>query len=420
MAVDYTKTDVYQTYKNNADSNIKKAQKNDRKSWGQGILNRTLQGLSMGGSFNLGWWSLGAGAIGAVVGLAEKGNYTDYYDNEVKSLNSDIATFTDAARTSQKNRNTLINNVDYYIGQTKSSFESSYGKNAFSMLESTIQSILDMDTTTYGQKKLSELIGGLNQDTIIGDIETRLLNTELKDENGKAVTGRVDYNTLLNMNSKYLDISSLGQYYVQSLYDAVFNSDTDIGDTAKQISQEQAFSLAESDQQFASIAMSNQEKFAELFLSARNSNISNAESIGETEAASGASGIKASQYSRTSANTSRLKADIANASYAIMLNSYKQNVKASIDSGNLSRSKAYFSTQQQINSLKRQLRTNVGESINNYFHTGASTALEIGEEERNVDDAMGTVAAAKKVLQENKGTSNESLKYIYTTSTATK
>ena len=427
MAVNYASTDTYTTYKNNANSNLKQAHKDDRKEWHNGILNRTTQMTSFGSSIGSIWGGVGTGVgaligggLGVLIGLFEQGNYNENYLSEIANLNNDIATYTSTAASSQKNRNSLINNVDYYINQSTSSFTSTYGKNAFTMLESTIQSILDMDKTTSGQKKLSELLGGLKQDTIIGDIETRLLNTDLKDDKGNAVTGRIDYNTLLNMNTKYLDISSLGQMYVESLYNAVFNSDTEIGDAAKQISDEQEYALAESDEQFASIVISNQEKFAELFLNARSSNISNAESIGETEAASGSSGIKASKASRTNANATKLKADISNASYAIMLKSYKQSVKASIDSGNLSRSKAYYSTQQQINTLKRQLKTSIGESINNYFHTGTSAALEIGEEERNTDEAMATVQSAKDVITDHGETPNETLKYIYTTSTATK
>ena len=446
MAVDYTRLGSYSTTKNSYQKNLDLAKDLDLKEKKQDRQNRFSAWISLGASIGGAGGVLGSmlgGIIGYVAGGIHSGiaeQNTAYNSNQLEAFNNInglITTNINETINAQQNRNSAIVSADYLISSTRSNFESTYGKNTFNMLESTIQSLLDMDQTTAGQKKMSSLIGGLTQDEIIGQIETRLMNTDLlaeplKDENGnilkddngnilygEATGGRISKEGIDALNSAYIDISSLGNQYVQYLYNTILNSDTEIGDTAKQLSESEAQSIAQLDQNVSELAISNQQKFAELFLNQRSTNISNAQDLGETQASAGASGIKASKASRTSANAQKLQADIANASYGIMLNSYKKSLKASIENNQLSRAQVYYSSRQQMASLKRQLKSSINQSINSYLHGGAELADKIAGYETDIDESAAAVQAGKDFLTENNQTIDDTRKYIYTTNSAT-
>lgn len=445
MAVDYTRLGSYSTTKNDYQKNLEAAAAQDGKEARAARQSRWTSWISLGASIGGGAGGVGAifGAVAGLIGggfyevLGDHGKYNSAQLEAYNNINSLITTNINETVKSQQNRNNAIVSADYLINSTRSNFESTYGKGAFNMLESTIQSLLDMDQSTAGQMKMSSLIGGLTQDEIIGQIETRLMNTDLlaqplKDENGEilkddkgntlygeATGGRIDRDAINALNSAYIDISSLGNEYVQFLYDKIINSDTEIGDTAKQLSNSEAQSIAQLDQNISELALNNQQKFAELFLNQRSSNISNAQNLGETQASAGASGIRASKASRTSANAQRLQADIANASYGIMLNSYKKSLKADIESNKLSRAQVYYSYRQQMNSLKRQITSSINQSINSYLHGGAELADTIASDELDIDNSMAAVQAGKDFLTENGQTVNDTRKYIYTTNSAT-
>lgn len=272
-------------------------------------------------------------AIGALLGGAAGLIFGDWSGNEEKKaikekfygdIQTNVATNKENARLTQKERNNLITQSQYFVNSSKSNFISTYGRDSFNMLEATITSLLDMNSSTAGIQKASELLGGLQRDSIIGQIETRLMNQDyLVDENGNRATGGLVQSQVEALNSVYIDVSDLGSQYVQYLYDSILTSDTEIGDQAKALSDNERMQIEQLDDNMKSLALSNQQKFAELFLNQRSSNVSNAQNLGEVEADSGASGIKASKSSRTSVNATKLGQDISNASYAILLESYQ-------------------------------------------------------------------------------------------------
>ena len=430
MAVDYTQLSAYTTSKNTFTDLQKNAMAKDDAAYAQSIWSGALSGASLGASVGGGWGAffgaligaMGGGIVGAIAGNPnEKQAYSD--------INSNITNNLLSAREQQKSRNEQIVNANYLISSTRSSFESTYGKGAFSMLESTIQSLLNMDQSTAGQKKISELLGNLDSDTIIGQIETRILNTDLKntqtDENGNVIgttdiEGRINKSTLEALNSSYVSLSDLGNQYVSYLYESILNGDNEIADSAKQLSQQESYAIQELDQNIAELTLSNQQKFAELFLNQRSSNISNAQELGETQASAGASGIKASKASRTSANAQKLQADIANASYGIMLDSYKKSLESSIKSNQLSRAQVFYSYRQQMNSLKRQTINAYNQSMNEYLHGGTTQALTIGNAETDIDTYMAGAQAGKDFLTERGQKVSATFTRIDTTDTATR
>ena len=439
MAVDYTKHSAYTTSKNTFTNLQKSAMAKDNAAHAQSIWSGTLSGASLGASVGGGVGAFFGGVLGALGGLvvgdiAGNSNEKEAYSD----INSNITNNLLSAKKLQKSRNEQIVNANYLISSTRSSFESTYGKGAFSMLESTIQSLLDMDKTTAGQMKISELLGNLDSDSIIGQIETRILNTSLlaeepnKDANGTILKapdgsvsytptgGRINQSTLEALNSSYISLSDLGNQYVSYLYESILNGDNEIADTANQLSEQESYAIQELDQNIGELTLSNQQKFAELFLNQRSSNISNAQELGETQASAGASGIKASKASRTSANAQKLQADIANASYGIMLNSYKKSLELSIKSNQLSRAQVFYSYRQQMNSLKRQTINAYNQSMNEYLHGGTTQALTIGNAETEIDTYMAGAQAGKDFLTERGQKVSATFTRVDTTDTATR
>lgn len=360
--------------------------------------------------------ALGWGA-GVWAGSNEKNAIKEkFYGN----IQTNVATNKENARQTQVNRNDLITQSQYFVNSSKSNFISTYGRDSFNMLEATITSLLDMNSSTAGIQKASELLGGLQRDSIIGQIETRLMNQDyLVDENGNRATGGLEQSQVEALNSIYIDVSDLGSQYVQYLYDSILTSDTEIGDKAKALSDNERMEIEQLDDNMKSLALSNQQKFAELFLNQRSSNVSNAQNLGEVEADSGASGIKASKSSRTSVNATRLGQDISNASYAILLESYQKQLEASIQSGNLSREQVYFSSRQQMAMLNRQIKNSVNQSINAYVHGSAEYIKDIGKAESDTDTYISTMEADKAFLEREGRPVTETSNYIYSTNSAT-
>ncbi len=425
----YTQNRSYTKTQNDTASLKKQAQvtaetEQNNAGW-SGMASGAAAGASIGSVFGPAGAVIGgivAGGLGGLIGQYGIGanKYKTVMEDFYGTIESNVATNTENARQAQRDRNDLITQSQYFVNSSKANFISTYGKGSFNMLEATITSLLDMNGSTAGIQKASELLGGLQRDSIVGQIETRLMNQDyIVDENGNRVTTGLEREQVEALNSAYVDISDLGSQYVQYLYDSILKADTEIGDQAKALTDSERMQIDQLDDNMKSLALSNQEKFAELFLNQRSQNVSNAQNLGEAEADSGASGIKASKSSRISVNATRLGQDIANASYAILLDSYKKQLEASIASGNLSREQVYFSSRQQMASLKRQVKASINQSINNFVHGSAEYIKSIGEGESNTDEYISAAEADKAFLEGEGRAVDKSTQYIYSTHTAT-
>lgn len=430
MAVNYNQLETYKTLSSSYDRKLKNAKEADKNAtsesrWetiGEWTKTGTTIGTSIGGvAGNVTGALLGAGigAIGGFIGGLLAGPHeaqTDNQDATYSSANADITEYLAKASQTQQGRNELINQTNYFINSSKASFENTYGKESFNMLNYTINSLLDMDNqgNTTG---ILGLIGGLRQDEIIGNIETRILDQSYLSDGDK---GRISREDLDSMYSKYLDISDMGTQYVKFLYDKVTNSDTTIGDTARQLSAQENMNLEKLDMSTENLIINAQSQFADLFLSTRNSNISNAEQMGATESESASSGIKASSSSRTSNKSLKLKQDIANASTAIILQRQKDQIYQEIQNGQVSRAEVIYNSRNQMQAYKRQVKESLNASMNQFFHTGTEYAKSIGEAESETDIYMSGVESAKDFLKKNDQTINENNTRIYNVESATK
>lgn len=433
MAVDYTKVSTYSSKVKSYQDELSSAYEKDKKTnnasgWnsvGSGALAGALAGATIGGPAGLVVGVFGGAILGAWKHLFS-GDSSENYDTAIANINNEIANNYAKAGELQYNRNNTIAEANYFMSQSTSSFISTYGRGTFNMLESTISALLDLNKTTEGSMRMSELLDGLQTDTIIGDINTRILQqnylSATKDKDGNIIKddqGRISQEKLDALYSSYVSLEDLGEAYISDLYNMIVNQDTAIGDSYRQLNQEELYQVETNQLSLEQTAESNAQKFSELFLNMRSSNISNAENLGSTEASSGASGIVASKHSRTSAISQRLKQDIANASYAILLKSYQSEMTSAIRSGQLQREQVGFQYSAQRASLRRQVISSYNEAINSYLHGGATYAKNIGDAESDIDVKIADAKAGEKSLEEINKTPNEVNKYIYSSATAT-
>lgn len=444
--VDYTQTNSYKTtYQSTKDAyneTMKSAQKADDSDDLSSFLKYTSTGAGIGAAVGTVGGIFVGGLVGAGAWVGRQlfkwlgGNSkTDEANTQFfTNINNNILANTEEARKLQVTRNQNIVDAKYLVNKTQSDFVNTYGQDSFNMLEATINTLFTMDSSTRGIENISSIIGGLQKDNIVTEIETRLMQQDyvgdyqkvknkdnkdvevfVTDENQNGFTkAQVD-----KMYSTSYSLASLGQQYVEYLYNSVVHSDTAVGLQAESLSQSERYELGELDDNIKSLVLSNQQKFSELFLNERSSNISAAQNLGEAEAAGGASGIKASKSARTSVNATRMSQDIANASYAIMLNSYQKQLEASIASGQLSREKVLYSYQNQMYSLKQQIKSSFNESLNSYLHGAVTSIKNIGEAEEQIDEYTGQIESDKQFLKDQKQSTSDDKQYIYSTHTAT-
>lgn len=432
MAVDYTKVSTYSTKLNAYKGEINSAKDRDSSNYSNSVWNNATKGAASGALIGASFGGLPGAIFGGLFGTIAGGiksfftsGTTEAYDSTIAAINNEIANNYAKAGELQFKRNDVIAETNYFMNQSTSSFINTYGRGTFNMLENTISALLDMNQTTEGAMRISQLLGGLESDTIIGDINTRILKQSYlsaeTDENGNVIEGslgRISQEQLDALYSSYVSLEDLGSAYVNDLYNMIVNQDTAIGDSYRQLNQEELFQVEANQLSLEQTAESNALKFSDLFLNMRSSNISNAENMGEIEASSSASGIKASKSSRANTITARLKQDIANASYAILLKSYQNQMTSAIRSGQLQREQVGFQYSSQRASLRRQVISSYNEAINSYLHGGASYAKSLGETESDVDVKIADAKAGEKALKENDVTPNEVNKYIYSTVTA--
>ncbi len=435
MAVDYTRRATYKDTTNAYKDSLKDAREEDYNSSVDKITKYASYGASFGTAIGslVGFGGLGglAGAgTGALVGVFANlidpiTSAQDKLYAQVRNLN--VGYYNSALKT-QTERNDVITQAKYYVNKAKGNFETTYGKESFSMLESTISTLLGMSNTEDGNIRMSEILGGLKQDTIVGDIVTRLYKTDLNDVNyndkGEVISstnlgGIMDESKLEELSSQYLNLETLGQYYISSLYESIVSSDTTFADSADDISRAERLAADQVNLDLESTMLNNATKFSELFLNMRSQNISDAQNMGETEAQSGASGIKASKSSRTANQVMKLNQDIASASYAILYTQYKKQLDLDIKNNKVTQEQVGFQYASQRRQLKKQTMSAYQSSLDSWWESTTAYAKSIGDSEVKTDDYMAAAKAGESLLKENKQDYDDSKRYIYSTGTAT-
>lgn len=430
MAVDYTVLDTYKDTRNTYKDSLKSAEDADNQSMVSTTLAYASTGASLFGGFGGGWGALIGGLVGGGIGALQAliAPTTIKRDELYATIRQKNNTYYNSALQTQTKRNDIITQAQYYVNKTRGTFESTYGKESLSMLESTISTLLNMGSTEDGNFRMSEILGGLQRDTIVGDIMTRLYTTNLKDkeynDKGEVVSekdlgGVMSEQQWQELSSQYLNLEQLGQYYISNLYESIVKSDTAFGEAAEQLSKSEKYASEKYELNLESTMANNANKFAELFLNMRNQNISNAQTMGKSEAESGASGIKASRSSRTSNQVAKLNQDIANASYAILYDQYRKQLSAEIKNGILTREQVGYQYASQREQLYRQIKESYQSSLNSWWEDTTKYATTIGNAETETDNYIAGAKAGEAFLAENNKSYDDQKRYIYSTGSAT-
>lgn len=404
MAVDYKKVNGYTQQKNLYEQQIKSSNKADTYAGDSDILSNTLSymgsGATLGASIGNGVGALVGGAGGFLVGLgvsAFKSISGAYNTNQISannSINANITNYRALAESEQMNRNSLIASSKKYINQTKTSFNTTYGNGSYTILEQTLNTLMDIENGGDGVR-LTEVLLGMKEDTKIGDIETRILQQDY-DTKGGALTSE----QLQSLREGYVPLDMLGNAYVNSLYSNLLKYDSAFTDSIKDTDRALNDSLRDIDKSIEYSTDTISSALSELFYNQELQNISNAETIGDIAVNESASGFRASSSSRIATRNAKLKQDIANATYAISVDKYITQLKQQADASNEGRINAYYNWNKTIRSAKQQLKNDYIQGIANLFDTTSSSITGIAESETSIDFSMAQAQAGIDALKD--------------------
>lgn len=404
MAVDYKKVNGYTQQKNLYEQQIKSSYKADTYARDSDILSNTLSymgsGATLGASIGKGVGALVGGAGGFLVGLgvsAFKSISGAYNTNQISannSINANITNYRALAESEQMNRNSLIASSKKYINQTKTSFNTTYGNGSYTILEQTLNTLMDIENGGDGVR-LTEVLLGMKEDTKIGDIETRILQQDY-DTKGGALTSE----QLQSLREGYVPLDMLGNAYVNSLYSNLLKYDSAFTDSIKDTDRALNDSLRDIDKSIEYSTDTISSALSELFYNQELQNISNAETIGDIAVNESTSGFRASSSSRIATRNAKLKQDIANATYAISVDKYITQLKQQADASNEGRINAYYNWNKTIRSAKQQLKNDYIQGIANLFDTTSSSITGIAESETSIDFSMAQAQAGIDALKD--------------------
>lgn len=404
MAVDYTKVNGYSQQKNLYDQQIKSANKADTYAGNNDIITNTLQYTGTGASLGAGIGGVpgaflgGAGGLLVGLGVSAFRAFSGANDTNQRSannvINSNITSYRANAETEQLNRNTLISQSKRYINQTKTSFNATYGSGSYSILEQTLNTLMDIESGGDGAR-LTEILLGMKEDTKIGDIETRILQQDYVSDGGILTAEQ-----LQSLKDGYVPLDMLGNAYVNSLYSNLLKYDSAFTDSIKDTDRELKEGLRSLDTSLEYSADTISSALSELFYNQELQNISYAENIGEVASDEGANGFRASSGSRIATRNTKLKQDIANASYAISVDKYINQLKQQAESSNEGRINAYYNWNRTIRDAKKQLRSTYLNGIAELFSTTVDSISGIAESETSIDFSMAQAQAGINALKE--------------------
>ncbi len=408
MAVNYDQMSIYKTGKSAYETQVKNAKDADVARRSQERSSMALAGASIGLTASGGqWWGALVGAVGGWVtgGFTARINAHQEQDKALADINQKVVENYASAGGVQEKRNTNILDAKYFVKNTQSSFVNTYGSKTYSMLEHTIYNLLGGDAY-----QVSNALSNLSTDTIIGQIESRLYKQNYIEGSGN---GQFDSSTIDNLYTSYVSLEDLGADYVGAIYQSVINSDTELGSAYGDIVESEYLARESNKLSLEETVANNRQKFEELFLNMRSSNVSETQNVGEAQSESGASGIRASKSSRTNVRIAQMQQDVAKASYAILMKSYMQELESAVKSGNLTREQVGYQYASQRANLKRQIISGYDEAMNTWLHKTATYAQNIGQAEGETDAYVAQAKAGEQVITDNDGSVWSRNQYIY-------
>lgn len=354
----------------------------------------TEVGSGIGGIFG----SVGQ-AIGGLIGLGAGYLYTGVADPDkiYKKTNRNAAylKLLDArnsaylsAEESMENRSEILGSLKRIGNQMRVEFNANYGAGTFESVQGAIRDILNLSNNDTIYNTLSSL----NEDTVVGEVATRLLynNSDIFDKN--AVYTNEDYR---NMLESYVSLGDLGSEYSKYIVEKAMLgglSKSQASDITKQLEYSNMTlyqQLLETESEYSGM-------FRNAFLSMASDNISSETSIANTE--SKQNGFKRKGTS-TSGKIQKYKSDLQKVAYLTTLEQYKNSLKLALDSMSLSRDKAYYTYQKEIMNLQNSIEVSINNSMNEYLYGVASGIGKYSKESENEAMAMSQTLAYNEIMK---------------------
>ena len=363
------------------------------------------------GATSVSVWSAAGSAAGATAGLFTNGGVINWLQkmsdkykwglkiastsardtqraNILGSRNLDLAN----AKSAANERNLNVLDTRRFINATRSNYDMTYGAGSFGKIEQTVMGLLGMST---GDRALSSILSGLETNSSIEGIKSRLVTNSDLGEDG--VFDSDDINSLLEAN---FSLAELGAAYTDYIYETYMRGDSAVGDAARELSLQKA--EAQHDYEMGAEELNSRlsQQFVNAFFGAYSQNVSDAKAIGGTQAEAGASGLRV-RGSSGATKMQRFQQDLAQASYAATLSYYKSDLDRQYAALETSRSHTFNQISANTLSLKRNISAGVTESINNYLYGAGTRSNAIWSEEIKQDNSTGRVIAANNFLKGN-------------------
>ena len=293
-----------------------------------------------------------------------------------------------SAEDSMRNRSEILGSLKRIGNQMRGEFNANYGAGTFESVQEAIRNILNLSNN----ETIYNTLSSLNEDTVVGEVATRLLynNSDIFDKN--AVYTNEDYR---NMLESYVSLGDLGSEYSKYIVEKAMlgglskNQASDITKQLEYANMTLYQQLMETESEYSGM-------FSNAFLSMASDNISSEASIANTE--SKQNGFKRKGTS-TSGKIQKYKSDLQKVAYLTTLEQYKNSLKLALDSMELSRDKAYYTYQKEIMNLQDSIEVSINNSMNEYLYGVASGIGKYSKESENEAMAMSQTLAYNEIMK---------------------
>ncbi len=321
-------------------------------------------GAAMGGWIG----GLIGGGLGIIFGGLFSNNKSkiDKYQNEQRQYRKETT----------RERNQMIIASNLLISNTRSTFDSKYGKGMFDQYDDIFMNILGQPASS----SLSDLFSNMQIDKVSGVINSRL-------------AGKVSDDVL----SSSLNVTDINETYLEYLKEQLrAQRNTAFGISMQTETMKDQYAWESYYDQVSQQSLQYAQQFESAFMSNRQENISGQQSMGEASLAQATSGIRQEGSGTTLTAMQQFQNDLSSVAQASVLK--KQMQMAGLELENLQSNQIYNSyvirqgmrqsTQQQLDSLV---------SAYNEYH-GSATQYYIGmvDREAAVDQFNANISEAER------------------------
>lgn len=335
-------------------------------------LSGTLSGAAAGADAGSAAGPMGT-LVGAVFG-AVGGFAIGIWGN-----NYEVNNFIDQVKTSRnaitRERNTNIIDIQKSIADTRSNFDSTYGKGMFDQYDSLFMEILGMKY----KDSLSVILDSMQIDTVSGVIKSRL--------SGKATE---------EMLTGSLSVSDINQEYLSYLKEQMRAQDTTFGIQMQSYALEDSQAWSSYYKSVGQASLQYAQQFASTFLNYRAENVEGETAMGKAALNQAASGIR-QQGSGTSLTTmQQFQNDLSKVAQASMVKYLLKSYGYAIDNATDNVIYQSYQRRQNIKASTSQQLSNLIAQYNAQNSENSKAYMEMVDEEAAVDLANDMIKDANE------------------------